>query len=106
MALITISGYPCSGKSTRANQLKDAFEQQLADLSYNGPVKKVVLVSDDLLNLSRQAYDGKYLYELAPLYSLIIVHVQMGGKKSHSALLSSRQCSAFLRKIQSWSLMD
>jgi len=59
MALITISGYPCSGKTTRANQLKDAFEKQLADPPYNGPVKNVVLVSDDLLNLERQAYDGK-----------------------------------------------
>jgi hypothetical protein len=59
MALLTISGYPCSGKSIRTNQLKDAFEEQLADPSYNGPVKKVVVVSDDLLNLTRQAYDGK-----------------------------------------------
>lgn len=75
MALITISGYPCSGKSTRANQLKDAFEQQLANPSYNGPVKKVVLVSDDLLNLSRQAYDGKYLSALVQLYRLIIVGI-------------------------------
>ncbi len=75
MALITISGYPCSGKSTRANQLKDAFEQQLADPSYNGPVKKVVLVSDELLNLSRQAYDGNYFPAIAPVYGLIIVHV-------------------------------
>lgn len=59
MALITISGYPCSGKSTRAIQLKDAFEEQLADPSYDGPVKKVVVVSDDLLSLTRQAYDGR-----------------------------------------------
>ena len=59
MALITISGYPCSGKSTRANQLKDALEKQLGDPSYDGPVKKVVIVSDDMLSLTRQAYDGK-----------------------------------------------
>lgn len=59
MALITISGYPCSGKTIRANQLKDAFEEQLADPSYNGPVKKIVIVSDDLLNLTREVYDGK-----------------------------------------------
>jgi len=69
MALITISGYPCSGKSTRASQLKGAFEEQLVDPSYNGPVKKVVLISDDLLNLTREAYDGKYLSSLASLYN-------------------------------------
>lgn len=75
MALITISGYPCSGKSTRANQLKSAFEEQLVNPSYNGPVKRVVLVSDDLLNLTREAYDGKYRSALVPMYDLIIAHV-------------------------------
>jgi len=69
MALITISGYPCSGKSIRASQLKDAFEKQLVNPLYNGPVKKVVLISDDLLNLTREAYDGKYLSSLTPLYN-------------------------------------
>jgi protein KTI12 len=75
MALITISGFPCSGKSTRASQLKDAFEEQLVNPSYNGSVKKVVLISDDSLNLTRQAYDGKCLSSLAPLDNLIIARV-------------------------------
>lgn len=58
MALVTISGYPCSGKTTRALKLKEAFEQRLSDPAYAGPVTKVVLISDDTLELSREAYSG------------------------------------------------
>ncbi|KIM31273.1 hypothetical protein M408DRAFT_327533 [Serendipita vermifera MAFF 305830] len=60
MALVTISGYPCSGKTSRAVQIKDAFEKRIGDESYNGPVTKVVLISDDTLGLSRDGYnDGR-----------------------------------------------
>lgn len=58
MALITITGYPCSGKSRRAQQLKGYLESKLADPEYRGPTLKVVLLSDDDLNLSRSVYDG------------------------------------------------
>ncbi|KZP19812.1 chromatin associated protein KTI12 [Athelia psychrophila] len=57
MALITISGYPCAGKTRRAHQLKDQLEQRLADSAYEGPKLKVAIVSDDTLNLNRNAYD-------------------------------------------------
>ncbi|GJE97735.1 chromatin associated protein KTI12 [Phanerochaete sordida] len=56
MALITISGYPCSGKTRRAHQIKAALERRLEDPSYAGPQLKVVIVSDDTLNISRDAY--------------------------------------------------
>lgn len=58
MALITITGYPCSGKSKRAKQLREHLENKLADTEYRGPTLKVVLLSDDDLNLSRSVYDG------------------------------------------------
>lgn len=59
MALVTISGYPCAGKSHRATQIKDHFEQRLADPLYTGPSLTVTVLSDDMLNIPRSAYDGE-----------------------------------------------
>ncbi|KAI0769751.1 chromatin associated protein KTI12 [Trametes elegans] len=60
MAFITISGYPSSGKTRRAEQLRAHFETRLQDPSYEGPKLKVVVVSDDSLNISRSVYnDGR-----------------------------------------------
>jgi protein KTI12 len=64
MALVTISGYPCSGKTTRALQIRDAFEKRLSDDSYAGPVTKVVLISDDTLGLSREGYNGIFCIQM------------------------------------------
>ena len=36
------------------------LEQLLQDKDYQGPLSKVVLLSDDTLDLSRSAYDGEY----------------------------------------------
>ena len=58
MALITISGFPCSGKTRRAEQLKNALEARLQSPQYTGPALKVVVLSDDKLNISRDAYKG------------------------------------------------
>lgn len=69
MALITISGYPCSGKTTRAAQLNESFEQYLKDPSYHGPFTKVMVLSDDHLNLGRHVYNGRFL-----LYCRLVVH--------------------------------
>ncbi|EIM82814.1 chromatin associated protein KTI12 [Stereum hirsutum FP-91666 SS1] len=57
MALITISGYPCSGKTRRAEMIKVFLEDRLKDPSYAGPALKVVSISDDTLGLDRSAYD-------------------------------------------------
>ncbi|KAG9315484.1 chromatin associated protein KTI12 [Chiua virens] len=57
MALITISGYPCAGKTRRATQIKDHLERRLADPSYTGPSLTVTVISDDALNIPRSAYD-------------------------------------------------
>ncbi|KZT21384.1 chromatin associated protein KTI12 [Neolentinus lepideus HHB14362 ss-1] len=58
MALITFSGYPCSGKSCRAQQLKSHLEDFLQNPSYAGPKLKVQILSDDTLNIERSAYDS------------------------------------------------
>jgi len=57
MALITISGYPSSGKSHRASQIKSHLETRLANPNYQGPRFNVSLLSDDTLNISRDAYN-------------------------------------------------
>ncbi|KAI9464357.1 chromatin associated protein KTI12 [Boletus coccyginus] len=57
MALVTISGYPCAGKSHRATQIKDQLEQRLADPCYTGPSLVVTVLSDDTLNIPRSSYD-------------------------------------------------
>ncbi|TFK53667.1 chromatin associated protein KTI12 [Heliocybe sulcata] len=58
MALITFSGYPCSGKSRRADQLKSHLESLLQAPSYTGRKLKVEILSDDTLNIDRSAYDS------------------------------------------------
>lgn len=58
MALVTIVGYPCSGKSTRTAQLAKAFETHLSDPTYTGPRLNVVIVSDESSHVSRSVYDG------------------------------------------------
>ncbi|PVU99743.1 hypothetical protein BB559_000436 [Furculomyces boomerangus] len=58
MPLIMITGYPSSGKSTRANQLKAMFEAKLSSPDYKGISYSVELVSDDSLGISKNSYDA------------------------------------------------
>ncbi|KAL5485322.1 KTI12 [Sanghuangporus weigelae] len=57
MALITISGYPASGKTRRADQLRTFLEVRMNDPSCDGPKLKVTVISDDTLNIKRSVYD-------------------------------------------------
>ncbi|KAL1742080.1 chromatin associated protein KTI12 [Schizophyllum fasciatum] len=57
MAFITISGYPCSGKTTVAQRVKQALERRLQDSSYHGPAQKVIIVSDESLDIPRSVYN-------------------------------------------------
>lgn len=59
MAMVTVCGYPCSGKSTRAQQLAAFFERKLADPSTPTHLKprRVVIVNDEGLSISKHAYD-------------------------------------------------
>ena len=51
MSLITISGFPCSGKSTRAAEIKTLLERRLPGLP-------VLIISDETQNITKLAYDG------------------------------------------------
>ncbi|EIW73277.1 hypothetical protein TREMEDRAFT_24439 [Tremella mesenterica DSM 1558] len=57
MALVTLVGYPCSGKSTLASKLKIEFEARLSDSSYSGPKLSVVIISDESCHVPRTVYD-------------------------------------------------
>lgn len=57
MALVTITGFPCSGKSTRAQQLKRDFEKRLKEPEYDGPALEVVVVDDESSHVPRSTYD-------------------------------------------------
>jgi protein KTI12 len=58
MALVTFSGYPSSGKTRRAIQLRDHLSRRIADLSSDDLRHKVVILSDDSLNIDRSSYNG------------------------------------------------
>ncbi|KAK9493362.1 chromatin associated protein KTI12 [Lipomyces doorenjongii] len=49
MPIILITGYPCSGKSTRANEIVAAFKAKAPD-------RKVHLVSDEMLEIDKSVY--------------------------------------------------
>lgn len=59
MALITIAGFPCSGKSTRALELRDDFKERLAAPDYTGPQLRVVVIDDESNHVERSVYDSK-----------------------------------------------
>lgn len=63
MALVTISGFPCCGKTRRAEQIRAALDGFLKDENYQGSISKVVVLSDDALNLNRSSYNGDYARE-------------------------------------------
>lgn len=58
MALITLSGFPAAGKSTRAVQICDFLSNKILSTDYNGPIKKILVISDHSLAISRSVYDG------------------------------------------------
>ncbi len=90
MALITISGFPCSGKTRRAEQIKKALESRLQDSNYAGPTLKVVVLSDDKLNISRDAYKGEY--SLWHFLTILITYVDSRSEKpARGALFTAMQ---------------
>ncbi|KAH7339873.1 chromatin associated protein KTI12 [Rhizoctonia solani] len=62
MALITISGFPSSGKTQRTDQLKTYLERKLQE-NTDEETKgwKVSVLSDDVLNIPRSSYDESRL---------------------------------------------
>ncbi|BGP26622.1 kti12, chromatin associated [Rhodotorula toruloides] len=62
MAMVTVCGYPCSGKTARAHQLASFLEHRLNDPATparHRSASKVVLVNDESLGISKAAYDGQ-----------------------------------------------
>ncbi|GJJ06454.1 hypothetical protein Clacol_000646 [Clathrus columnatus] len=57
MALVTITGYPCSGKTKRVQQLTNFLEGQFRLPEYSKLNLKIVVISDDSLNLPRSVYN-------------------------------------------------
>jgi Ni2+-binding GTPase involved in maturation of urease and hydrogenase len=53
MALVTISGFPCSGKTTRVSQIADMLRARQS--------LPVITITDEDLNLTRDAYDSEWL---------------------------------------------
>jgi protein KTI12 len=55
---VLISGYPSSGKTTRANQLREFFESKIASDTADARVGrlKVHLINDQTLGVSRSVY--------------------------------------------------
>ncbi|KAG2119327.1 chromatin associated protein KTI12 [Suillus clintonianus] len=76
MALITISGYPSSGKSTRAAQIYDFFSSSLQS-SDPSPQLKVKVISDDDLAVDRSSYDDSLQEKTAraTLFTAITRHI-------------------------------
>ena len=68
MALVTITGFPCSGKSRRVDQIRAHLETRLTDPGYTGPHVKVKILSDDTLNITRSVYDGNCQFIDAPIH--------------------------------------
>lgn len=60
MALITVTGYPCSGKSTRTEQFRSFLQSKLSSEDYAGSLKSIEVISDDKLGISRSSYDGQF----------------------------------------------
>ncbi|KAK6507276.1 hypothetical protein TWF481_005724 [Arthrobotrys musiformis] len=59
MPLIMMSGFPASGKTTRANQIRDLFNSKIAELSSTDPRiarLKVHVVNDEGLGISKEVY--------------------------------------------------
>ncbi|KAJ3571768.1 hypothetical protein NP233_g3539 [Leucocoprinus birnbaumii] len=57
MALITFSGFPCSGKSGRVAELQQFLSSKLQDSAVESPFRSVEIISDDSLVLQRSVYD-------------------------------------------------
>ncbi|KAJ1516558.1 hypothetical protein HMI55_001957 [Coelomomyces lativittatus] len=56
MPLIILSGYPCSGKTRRAQQLQTYFESEPFQTMYPTKLHSIHLINDASLNISRTMY--------------------------------------------------
>ncbi|KAI1818823.1 chromatin associated protein KTI12 [Poronia punctata] len=63
MPLITITGFPASGKSTRARQLQEYLTERIESATPSGapPKYRLHLISDQTLSIPRSVYDRSVL---------------------------------------------
>ncbi|KAL0068714.1 kti12, chromatin associated [Marasmius tenuissimus] len=78
MALITISGYPASGKSTRALQIKQFLDQKLAEEAQHSHLTTSIL-SDHSLNIARDVYNDSRSEKPARAALFTAMQRQMGS---------------------------
>lgn len=94
MALITVTGYPCSGKTRRVHQLTDHLEAQLRLPENSQLGLKIVVISDDSLNLPRSVYNGTRIFLLLIEEFLFFVYSYIdtrSEKPARGALFSTVQ---------------
>ncbi|KAI8324225.1 protein KTI12 [Martensiomyces pterosporus] len=60
MPLIMMTGYPSSGKSTRAAELKQLFEERLSQPEHKHRTLSVQIVSDATLGIPHSAYETAF----------------------------------------------
>jgi protein KTI12 len=62
MAMVTLAGFPASGKTTRAKELVAYLEHRLGDPSTVPSLARLkpVLINDESLSLDKSVYDGAY----------------------------------------------
>ncbi|OLY82123.1 Protein KTI12-like protein [Smittium mucronatum] len=58
MPLVILTGYPSSGKSTRAQELKSLFLTKFSSDSFEKSPMNVEIISDESQGIPKTAYDG------------------------------------------------
>ena len=81
MALVTIVGYPCSGKTRFAVSLAEDITSRLASPSYTGPKFTVSVVDDDSSHVSRAVYDSEFCILLPVSQSQVQDCTLMSGNR-------------------------
>lgn len=65
MALVIISGFPCSGKTTRVHEIKEMLEDKYKEAHPQLPRKDITIVNDELIGSPRSAYDDSKTEKVA-----------------------------------------
>lgn len=68
MALITVVGFPCAGKSSRAAELRDYLLGKVLTEEYTGPIKNIHIISDHSLGIPPSVYNGTSSRSVTPCY--------------------------------------
>ncbi|KZW00241.1 chromatin associated protein KTI12 [Exidia glandulosa HHB12029] len=78
MALVTVTGFPSSGKTRRVAQLIAHLDAALSHPDYDGPKYKVEVISDQSLNIARAVYNDSRSEKPARAALFTAVQRQLG----------------------------